>query len=120
MAAHNDTGAEGEQLAAEHLEKNGFEILDRNWRHRNFELDLVARENDFIVVVEVKTRKSLYGGEPEVSVNRQKQRSIIKAANAYVVYHGIDMQVRFDIIGVVIKGKTHFINHIKDAFYPMI
>lgn len=120
MATHNDTGMQGEELAAQFLEKNGYVILDRNWRFRHFELDLIAQKGEFIIIVEVKTRKSLYAGEPEIFVNRPKQRSIIRAANAYVVHHGIDMQVRFDIIGIVIKGDKHFINHIIDAFYPMM
>jgi putative endonuclease len=120
MAAHHETGARGEELAAEFLQKQGYEILDRNWRHRHYELDLVARDQETIVIVEVKTRTSLYAGEPEVSVNRQKQRTLIRAANAYVVYHGIDFPVRFDIIAIVIKGDQHFINHIEDAFYPMM
>lgn len=120
MAAHNETGAQGEELAAIFLHNLGYEILDRNWRYRHWELDLIAKDGDVVVVAEVKTRKSLYAGEPEVSVNRQKQRTLIRAANAYVVYHGINMPVRFDIISVVIKGETHTINHIRDAFYPMM
>lgn len=120
MATHNDTGAEGEALAAGFLEKAGYVILERNWRYRQYELDLVARDKDTIVVVEVKTRKSLYGGEPEVSVNRQKQRTLIRGANAWVVHHGVDMPVRFDIIAIVIRGEAHTINHITDAFYPMM
>lgn len=120
MAQHNDTGARGEKLAGEFIEKLGYVILDRNWRHRHFELDLVAKEGDVIVIVEVKTRTSLYAGEPEVSVTRMKQRSLIKAADAYVLYYGMDFPVRFDIVSIVIKGEKVVINHIMDAFYPMI
>jgi putative endonuclease len=120
MATHLETGALGEEYAAQFLISKGYVILDRKWRIRHYELDLIAKDDDTIVIVEVKTRKSLYGGEPEVSVNRQKQRTLIRAANAYVVHHGIDMSVRFDIIAVVIKDDQHFINHIEDAFYPMM
>jgi len=120
MAAHHETGVLGEALAAEHLLGMGYELLDRNWRHRQYELDLVMRFQEHVIVVEVKTRKSLYGGEPEVAVNRQKQRTLIRAANAYVVYHGIDMPVRFDIVSVVIRGEQHTIHHIADAFYAMM
>lgn len=120
MATNQETGARGEDLAAEFLLKQGFTILDRNWRFRHYELDLVAQEGDVIIVVEVKTRTSLYAGEPEISVNRMKQRTLVKAANAYVVYFGIDFPVRFDIISVVIRNETHVINHIRDAFYPMM
>ena len=120
MAKHNDTGAEGERIAGEFLEKLGYIILDRNWRHRNYELDLVAKEGNTIVVVEVKTRTTLYAGVPELSVTRMKQRTLIKAANAYVVNHGIDLPVRFDILGIVIRGEQISVNHIMDAFYPMM
>lgn len=120
MAEHIETGKKGEELAAEFLTSQGIKILHRNWRIGHYELDLVAREGDTVVVTEVKTRKSLYGGEPEVSVTRMKQKTLIKAANAYVMHYGINLPVRFDIISVVIKGEQHFIHHIKDAFYPMI
>jgi putative endonuclease len=120
MATNLETGLRGEELAADFLLKQGLTILERNWRIGHYELDLVAREDDMVVVVEVKTRTSLYAGEPEVSVNRMKQKTLIKAANAYVVHFGIDMQVRFDIVSVVIKGDEHFIHHIRDAFYPML
>ncbi len=120
MAEHLETGAKGEDLAADFLISNGYEILDRNWRFRQYEIDLVAKDHDVIIVVEVKTRTSLYMGEPEVSVTRLKQRSLVRAANAYVVYHGINMPVRFDIISIFIKGENHIINHIVDAFYPMM
>jgi len=120
MAEHHDTGAQGEELAAKYLQALGYGLLDRNWRFRQFELDLVMKDGDQLVVAEVKTRKSLYGGDPEVSVNRQKQRTLIRAANAYVLHYGIDLPVRFDIVSVVITGKRHTINHIIDAFYAMM
>ncbi len=120
MATHNETGKQGEEFAAEYLKKQGFNILERNWRIGHYELDLVAQEGDSIVVAEVKTRTSLYGGDPEISVNRMKQKTLIKAANAYVVRYGINLPVRFDIISILIKGEQHFIHHIRDAFYPMI
>ncbi len=120
MAAHNDLGAMGEELASKFLMGKGYQVLDKNWRHRQYELDLVYRTGEELVVVEVKTRKSLYSGDPEVAVNRQKQRSLVRAANAYVQHYGIDLPVRFDIISVVIKGEEHFIHHIPDAFYAMM
>ncbi len=120
MATNQETGAHGEQLAEEFLSGLGYKILHKNWRFRHFELDLVMQDAKSIIVVEVKTRKSLYAGDPEVSVNRQKQRTLIKAANAYVLYYGIDFPVRFDIVAVVISGEKAIINHIKDAFYPMM
>ncbi len=120
MAAHNDLGVLGEEIALKHLMGKGYKLLDKNWRHRQYELDLIMRIGDELVVVEVKTRKSLYGGDPEVAVNRHKQRLLIRAANAYVQHYGLDMPVRFDILSVVIKGEEHFVHHIEDAFYAMM
>ena len=65
MADHNRTGEQGEQLACQWLEAKGFSILHRNWRHGRDEIDIVARDGDFLVVVEVKTRNTARWGDPE-------------------------------------------------------
>jgi putative endonuclease len=119
MAEHNRTGAEGEQLACRYLEAHGFEVLERNWKHGNLELDLVAREGRFLVFVEVKTRSSNLHGEPEEAVKKGKRAKLIKAANAYIQASGCDLAARFDIVSVILHpaGKP-YIHHIPDAFYP--
>ncbi|MFO8086988.1 MAG: YraN family protein [Bacteroidales bacterium] len=118
MAEHNDLGAEGEELAVRHLTENGYQILERNWHFGKEEIDIIAQKEDTIVFVEVKTRSSAFFGRPEEFVKRQKQRFIIKAADRYIQYHDIDMDARFDVIGVIISPGGKDINHIEDAFTP--
>ena len=119
MAEHNDTGLAGEELAAAFLSQKGYTVLEKNWRFGREEIDIIAQKEDTLVVVEVKTRSGSFFGEPEEFVNRQKQRNLIKAVNAYIEKNELDLEVRFDIIGVIMTGKNHRINHVEDAFHPV-
>jgi putative endonuclease len=119
MAEHNDKGLEGEELAAVFLTQNGYSILEKNWRFGKEEIDIIAQKDDTLIVVEVKTRSGSFFGEPEEFVNRQKQKHLIKAVNAYIEKNELDLEVRFDIVGIVITGKNHRVNHIEDAFNPI-
>ncbi len=116
MAEHNDTGKQGELLAVNSLKDKGFEILETNWRFKNLEADIIAKKDDCLVIVEVKTRQSAYFGEPETFVNKQKQKNLIKTANEYIERSKLEVEVRFDIISVIIGKQQHQINHIEDAF----
>lgn len=120
MASHNELGKTGEELAAEYLKKENYKILKTNWRAGRNELDIIAEKDETIIVVEVKTRSGNYFGDPQVFVTRQKQKQIIKAANAYLIINNIDKEVRFDIIAIVHGGWDTKINHITDAFYPTL
>jgi putative endonuclease len=120
MAEHNDIGKAGEVLAQRHLKDKGYKILETNWRHGKDEIDIIATNDQYLVIVEVKTRQSNRLGEPEISVNRDKQRFLVRAADAYVQRHNIDIETRFDIISVLLKSENATINHIVDAFYPTL
>ncbi len=120
MAEHNDTGTKGEQLAAEFLEKKGYTILETNWRFNHLEADIIAKQAKTLVVAEVKTRRSNYFGEPETFVTKQKQKNLIKAANEYVERYKLDVEVRFDIISIILGNNQMKINHIEDAFYATL
>ncbi len=120
MADHNETGNIGEDLAEKYLRNLGYEILERNWHFGKNEIDILARDGNFLVVVEVKTRRSSYFGEPEEFVSRAKQRALIKAANGYIQKKNIDLETRFDIVSVLFAGKSYTVKQIKDAFYPML
>lgn len=120
MAEHNDTGLKGEQLACQHLETEGYQVLEINWRHKNTEIDIIAKQGSTLIIAEVKTRSSNFFGEPETFVNREKQRNLIKAANAYIEKHELDLDVRFDILSVLLSGDKRKINHIKEAFFPLL
>lgn len=120
MDDRKDLGREGEQLAAEYLEAQGYMILERNWHFSHREIDIVARSGNEIVVVEVKTRTAPVRELPEQAVNRQKQRFLISAANAYVRCFHISMDVRFDMVIVVFYRGSPEISHIRNAFYPIL
>jgi len=120
MATHNETGKTGEDLAAAYLEKNGFRILDRNWRHGKGEVDIICTREGFIVFVEVKTRSTDFFGNPEEAVDKKKKSFLVKAADNYVNLHDIPLEVRFDIVSILINGSRHTVRHIEDAFYPTL
>ena len=120
MAEHNDTGAKGEELAATFLKNKGYSILEKNWRFKNLEADIIATIDKTLVIAEVKTRKSNYFGEPETFVNKQKQKNLIKTAHGYILRNKLDLEVRFDIISIILNDNQMEINHIEDAFYPIL
>lgn len=118
MAEHLRTGAQGEQLACQWLEANGFTIIHRNWRHGRDELDIVAREGRFLVVVEVKTLSSEQWKQPEQAVDKAKQRKLFRAAGALAHTVEEDLELRFDVISVTFAPEGPRILHLPDAFYP--
>jgi putative endonuclease len=120
MAEHNDFGRKGEEIAADYLKARGYRILETNWRRGRNEIDIIARTGKILVVAEVKARHSKLAGEPETAVTREKQRALIRAANAYVQLHKLDDEVRFDIISILIEKEKEQIRHIEDAFYPLV
>jgi len=120
MAQHNDTGKHGEQMAVEYLSAKGYKILERNWRFKKNEVDIIAQDGDEIVFVEVKTRHENYVVEPELTVSKKQQRSIISSAEQYIISHDIDLEARFDIVSIVISSQGETILHIDGAFYPQL
>ncbi|MGC8865895.1 MAG: YraN family protein [Bacteroidales bacterium] len=120
MAEHNELGKTGEELAAEFLKKKGFQIVATNWRFGKDEIDLIARDGEELVIVEVKTRKTNYFGEPQAFVSRVKQKALIRCANQYIRLHKFDGETRFDIVSVLITPQGNEIHHIPRAFFPML
>jgi len=120
MAGSHNLGQKGEDIAAEHLKKSGYKILHRNWKSGKLELDIIAENKDFIVFAEVKTRSDDFQMHPVTAVNREKQRSMIFAANNYIQWNNIDKESRFDVITVIKKADGYQIDHIEDAFYPTL
>lgn len=117
MAKHNELGELGEDLAVEELEKNGYEIVERNWRYKKAEIDIIARKNEVLAIVEVKTRSSNYFGDPQDFVNPKKIKMLVEAVNEYVVSKDLDVEVRFDIIAIIINQNKLTIEHLEDAFF---
>lgn len=115
---HTELGIFGEDRAVDFLLQKGWQILRRNFRYNRGEIDIVAREGDTIVVVEVKTRETAAIGEPYKAVTRSKQRQIIRTADAYIKQEGIRADTRFDIISIVHNRFGTRIEHIESAFFP--
>ena len=118
MAEHNDVGNKGEEIAQKFIQKKGYKIRAVNWRHQKAELDIIAEFENQLVVIEVKTRSSEVFENPKEAVTLNKQRHLVRAADAYVQENKIDNECRFDIISVLIQGDRIEIEHIEDAFYP--
>ncbi|MBF4462166.1 MULTISPECIES: YraN family protein [unclassified Rathayibacter] len=101
----DELGRRGEEIAAAHLRAHGFEILDRNWRVREGELDIVAREGAALVVVEVKTRSSTRFGLPVEAITRAKAQRLRRLAYAWAREHGErSRHLRIDAVGIVAPG----------------
>lgn len=120
MAEHNDLGKMGEEIALTYLREQAYTILETNWRFGKDEIDIIAEKDNFLVIVEVKTRHSAVYGEPEVFVTAAKQRFLIRATQAYIEKNNVGMEARFDIIAVILNSSTRRVNHIPDAFYPVL
>jgi len=116
MATHNDTGKQGEQLTKEYLQKNGYTILETNYRYKKAEIDIIATKENILAIIEVKTRTSTHFGEPESFVNNKKIKLILEATNAYIIEKDLDLEVSLDIISVIMGNETE-INHIENAYY---
>ncbi len=117
MAEHNDLGKLGEEMAVEYLQKNGYDILETNWVFQKAEIDILAKKENILAVVEVKTRSSIEFGLPQDFVKPKKIQLLVKAVNAYVIENDLEIEVRFDIIAISIKDKNFVIEHLTDAFY---
>ncbi len=111
------TGHAGEEEAEKVLKKNGYRIIERNYRCRFGEIDIIARDGKTLVFVEVKTRGNSNFGTPQCGVDLKKQRHIIVASSCYMAEKGIaDTDVRFDVVSVLKSGETLSAELIKDAF----
>ncbi|QQX77555.1 MULTISPECIES: YraN family protein [Aequorivita] len=118
MATHNELGKIGEEIAAQYLLKSGYKILRRNFYFDKAEIDIIAqKEEDTIVMVEVKTRNSAFFGDPQDFVTKNKIKLLVKAANEYMVSNDLNAEVRFDIIAVLKNQKEEKLQHFENAFY---
>ena len=120
MAQHNKLGKKGEEIAANFLSGLGYKIVERNWRYEKDEIDIIAMDNEFLVIVEVKTRSTSYYGEPYEAVNHKKEKFLVRAAEAYVIKKDLYNEIRFDIVSIVINCNKQTINHMKEAIYPTL
>lgn len=111
-----DLGIKSEELAAKFLMKKGFQILERNFRCRLGEIDIVARQGSYLVFVEVRSRSSTRYGLPQESINRNKINKLRQLARFYLLGRSADgLNVRFDVVAVNWAGEPQ-VTHIEDAF----
>lgn len=113
-----EIGARGENAAAEYLARAGLTVVERNWRCKAGEVDIIALDGEDIVLVEVKTRRSNKAGTPEDAVSPTKQKRIGRCARAYLAHAGMaEGSVRFDVIAIrVIAEDRALLRHHRAAF----
>ncbi|QRR02938.1 YraN family protein [Dyadobacter sandarakinus] len=117
MGINNERGSWGERKAEEYLIRKGFAVLEKNYRYKHSEIDLIVTVSDMLIFVEVKTRSGTAFGMPEEFVNAGKAGLVKKAAEYYIYDKDWQQDVRFDIVSVLVlpDGQTE-IYHIEDAF----
>lgn len=113
-----ELGRRGEELAVGFLKKRGYKIIERNYRCRRGEIDIVAQDKKEIVFIEVKTRRSLRYGLPEEAISFYKREHIIKVGLIYLQQHRLEeVNARFDVVSISMEGeKVKEIRLIKNAF----
>lgn len=112
-------GEYGEELACEELQRRGYQVIARRYRTRSGELDIVARDHEYVVFVEVKARQDGSFGDPEEAVTLQKQRKLVWMATDYLARHGLmDAACRFDVVGINTETTPPTVTVIPDAFRP--
>ncbi len=111
-------GVQGEDLAVDYLKKKGIKVRVRNYRQKIGEVDIIAQDGQWLVFIEVKTRKSLRFGQPYESVTLKKQAQISRVALDYITRNNLhDQPIRFDVISILLQsdGNTD-INHLPNCF----
>jgi putative endonuclease len=120
MSKAFELGRKGEELAIEHLRSNGYEILEVNWFSHHLEIDIVAKDGNELVIVEVKARGTDSYEHPSEAVTNKKIRFLVNAAEAYIQEKDINLDTRFDVISIIFYGRGFELEHFKDAFYPPV
>jgi putative endonuclease len=110
MAKHLQIGKQGEDLAVDFFCSKGYRIIERNWRYRHWEIDLVFSKNQILHFVEVKTKSSDKYGFPEEAVTRSKFRYLLSAAEEYLFQHSHWKRIQFDVLSIVLQpSPTYFL-----------
>ncbi|MBX5438829.1 MAG: YraN family protein [Thermoflavifilum sp.] len=116
MAIHHQIGKQGEALARQYLEEQGYTIVHHNWRDAHREIDIIARKGQLLIFVEVKTRSGYRGGWPEYAIDAKKEADLLLAAQHYLEENPFAGEVRFDVIAIVFDAHTGpHLHHIPDA-----
>jgi putative endonuclease len=104
MAEHNKFGATGEEMGAKWLAEKGYEILYRNWRYKQYEIDIIARKDKFLHFFEIKTRHHSMYGHPEESVGKRKFKNLQRAADEYLYLNPGHKWIQYNILSITLFG----------------
>lgn len=116
MARHNELGKEGEEMAVAHLLRTGYKIVARNFMYQKAEVDIIARKDNILAVVEVKTRSTPDFGNPQDFLKKKQINQLVKAIDYFVNEHNLNVEVRFDIIAIIKNKAGTRLEHLEDAF----
>jgi putative endonuclease len=118
MNTNQQKGNHGEELGAAWLIKNGYALLERNWRFRHWEVDIIASKDKFLHFIEVKTRHSLRFGRPEESITRDKMNNLKNAAEEYQYQHPEWKFIQFDVLAItVVNDEVKEVFMIEDVYF---
>ena len=121
MTPPAELGKKGEEIAVGYLKKEGYQIFERNWFYDHKEIDIIAKQGEEIVIVEVKTREGDYFEEPWEAVSTKKIRNLVEAADAWLIYKQVDLETRFDVISIVFSDDINYeLKHFPGAFIPPV
>ena len=120
MVTQREIGELAEKHARNYLLAQGYKIRESNWYYGHLELDIIARDGDELVIVEVKSRNGLRYEHPSEAVTNEKMKRIVEAADAYILEKDLDYETRFDVVTVIFFGQDFELEHFKDAFYPTL
>lgn len=115
---NKNTGNKGEEMAAAWLLHNGYAVVERNWRYKHLEVDIIASKGNKLHFVEVKTRSNHRFGKPEESIKRDKMTALKNAAEEYLHQHAKWKYIQFDIVAITLQGEeTEEIFLIEDVYF---
>lgn len=117
MAEHNSLGQIGEDAAVDFLIEKGYEILERNYRFKKAEIDVIASFDNILIAVEVKTRSRIDLGLPQDFLKPSQIKRMVTAMDHYMDKNDREEEVRFDVIAIYIRGNKMELEHLEDAFY---
>ena len=110
-------GKQAETKATKYLISKGYLILARNYRYQKAEVDIIARKEAILVIVEVKARSQMFFDDLSWSISKKKKKLLLQAADHFVQENALEVEVRFDVITLIGKPGGFLVKHIEDAFY---
>lgn len=117
MGKHNEFGKEGERIGVEFLKGKGYSILRTNYRYLKSEIDIIARKDDILAIVEVRARSNDRIMPIADTISARKIKLLVMGADHFASEHALNLEVRFDVITILKNAKTFKIEHLEGAFY---